>query len=64
MKVRDVEESVALCFSLKQEGKYDWFRGQRRNSTIIVYAFGRDATIRGVAANGPFQALDEDNPWP
>lgn len=30
-KVRDVEEAVALSTRLKQSGKYDWFRGQRRN---------------------------------
>jgi hypothetical protein len=28
-KVRDVKEAVALCARLKQDGKYDWFRGQR-----------------------------------
>ena len=31
MMVRDVEEAVSLCARLKQDGKYDWFRGQRRN---------------------------------
>ena len=30
-KVRDVNEAVSLCARLKEAGKYDWFRGQRRN---------------------------------
>lgn len=30
-KVRDVNEAVSLCVSLKKAGKYDWFRGQQRN---------------------------------
>jgi hypothetical protein len=31
MNVRNVDEAVSLCTRLKQEGKYDWFRGQRQN---------------------------------
>ena len=31
MRVGNLEEAIKLATRLKQEGKYDWFRGQRKN---------------------------------